>query len=68
MEKEEDMNNHKTVFINQRWHRETDMRQLVRHLAEYGEKMVQKDRSRDYEEDFEESFSEISDMYSEDSD
>ena len=34
------------------------MRQIIRDLADYGEKMVQPDRSRDYEEEFEETESE----------
>lgn len=49
-----DLKNHKPVFVNKRWQRDTDMRQKIRYLAETGEKMVQKDRSRDYKEEFSE--------------
>lgn len=44
------------------------MRQIVRHLADSGEKMVQKERSRDYKEEFSETDSDNSDIYVEDSD
>lgn len=65
----EDLKNHKTVFVNQRWQRENDMRDKIRHLAEYGEKMVQKEREVDYREDFEETDSNDSQLeYLDDSD
>ena len=65
----EDLKNHKTVFVNQRWQRENDMREKIRHVAEYGEKMVQKDREVDYKEDFEETDSNDSNLdYFDDSD
>ena len=56
------------MYMNKRWGRENDMRDIIRNLAENGEKMVQLDRSRDYKEDFDESESDISDLYMEDSD
>lgn len=31
------------------------MRDIVRHMADHGEKMIQEDRDVDYKEDFEES-------------
>ena len=31
------------------------MRDIVRHMADFGEKMIQEDRNVDYKEDFEES-------------
>ena len=63
-----DARNHKPVYVNKRWVRETDMRQIIRHLADHGEKMVQKERSRDYKEEFEEYDSSLSDIYVLDSD
>ena len=54
--------------MNRRWHRENDMRHIIRDVAEKGEKMVQKENSLDYKEAFEETDSFISDLYISDSD
>ena len=40
LEDESDLKNHKPVFLNRRWQRENNMRQIIRDLAEHGEKLV----------------------------
>ena len=57
-EDQEFQRKHPKIYTNKRWGRDNDMRQIIRDLADYGEKMVQPDRSRDYEEEFEETESE----------
>ena len=63
-----DVRHQKRVYLNKRWQREDDMRSIIRDLAENGEKMIQKDRSRDYKEEFEESVSNESEILEEGSD
>ena len=44
------------------------MREIVRHVADFGEPLEQDDRSRDYKEEFEETDSGGSDLYVDESD
>lgn len=44
------------------------MREIVRNLGDFGEKLEQADRSRDYKEEFEETDSGGSDLYTDSSD